>query len=74
MPVVSTRIIFLQEYDDLVYLGNTPDELADAISQALTEPANSPKRARRMALARNHSIGRSAQALASILDELSALR
>jgi glycosyltransferase involved in cell wall biosynthesis len=74
MPVVSTRIVFLQEYEDLVYLGSTPDELADAISQALTEPVNSPKRARRIALAREHSIGRSSQLLVSILDELSALR
>jgi hypothetical protein len=74
MPVVSTRIAFLQEYEDLVYLGSTPDELADAILQALTEAANSPKRARRIALAREHSIGRSAQILAAILDELSVLR
>jgi len=74
MPVVSTRIVFLQEYEDLVYLGSTPDELADAISQALTEPPNSPKRARRVAVARKHSIGRSAQILASILDELSVPR
>jgi hypothetical protein len=74
MPVVSTRIVFLEEYEDLVYLGSTPDELAEAISQALTEPPNSPKRARRVAVAREHSIGRSAQNLASVLDELSALR
>jgi glycosyltransferase involved in cell wall biosynthesis len=74
MPVVSTRIVFLQEYEDLVYLGSTPDELANAISQALMEPANSPKRARRIALAREHSIGQSAQILVSIFDELSVLR
>jgi hypothetical protein len=74
MPVVSTRIVFLQEYEDLVYLGSTPDELADAISQALTEPPNSPKRARRIALAREHSIDRSAQILSSILNELSNQR
>jgi hypothetical protein len=74
MPVVSTRIVFLQEYEDLVYLGSTPDELADAISQALREPADSPKRARRVALAQEYSIGRLAQILASIVDELSVLR
>jgi glycosyltransferase involved in cell wall biosynthesis len=73
MPVVSTPIVFLQEYHDLVYLGRTPDELEDAISQAFMEPADSPKRARRIAIAREHSMGRSAQILASILDELSAL-
>jgi glycosyltransferase involved in cell wall biosynthesis len=74
MPVVSTRIVFLREYEDLVYLGSTPDELADAISQALREPPNSPKRARRIALAREHSIDRSAKVLTSILDELSVPR
>ena len=73
MPVVSTPIVFLQEYADLVYLGSTPDELADAISQALMEPADSPKRARRIAVAREHSMGRSAQILASMLDELSSI-
>lgn len=71
MPVVSTRIVFLQEYEDLVYLGSTPDELSDAISRALREPADSPKRAGRIAVARDHSIERSAQILASLLDELS---
>jgi hypothetical protein len=74
MPVVSTPIVFLREYDDLVYLGSTPDELADAISEALMEPADSLKRAKRIAVAREHSIERSAQILASILDELSVQR
>jgi hypothetical protein len=74
IPVVSTRIVFLHEYEDIVYLGSTPDELADAISQALAEPADSPKRARRIAVAREHSMGRSAQILASMLDELTVIR
>ena len=72
MPVVSTRIVFLQEYEDLVYLGSTPDELSDAISRALREPADSPKRAGRIAVARDHSIERSAQILGVLLDELNA--
>jgi hypothetical protein len=73
MPVVSTPIVFLQEqeYKDLVYLGRTPEELADAISRALVEPVDSPKKAGRIAVAREHSIGRSARIMASILDELS---
>ena len=71
MPVVSTPIVFLQEYEDLVYLGRTPEELADSISRALVEPVDSPKRAGRIAVAREHSIGRSARIMASILDELS---
>jgi hypothetical protein len=73
MPVVSTPIVFLQEqeYKDLVYLGGTPEELADSISRALVEPVDSPKKAGRIAVAREHSIGRSARIMASILDELS---
>jgi hypothetical protein len=71
MPVVSTPIVFLQEYEDLVYLGRTPDELVDSISKALGEPVDSPKRAGRIAVAREHSIGQSARIMASILDELS---
>jgi hypothetical protein len=71
IPVVSTPIVFLQEYEDLVYLGRTPDELVDSISRALAEPVDSPKRAGRIAVAREHSIGQSARILASILDELS---
>jgi hypothetical protein len=72
MPVVSTPIVFLQEqeYKDLVYVGSTPGELADSISRALVEPVDSPKKARRIAVAREHSIGRSARIMASILDEL----
>jgi hypothetical protein len=68
MPVVSTPIVFLQEYDDLVYLGSTPDKLSEAVSQALMEPADSPKRAKRIAVAREHSIEGSARILASILE------
>jgi hypothetical protein len=71
MPVVSTPIVFLQEYEDLVYLGRTAEELADSISRALAEPVESPKKAGRIAVAREHSIGRSARIMASILDELS---
>jgi hypothetical protein len=74
LPVVSTPIVFLQEHKDLVYLGTTPEELVHAISLALTETVDSPNRARRIALARQHSVGSLAQILASIFDKLSALR
>jgi hypothetical protein len=73
LPVVSTPIVFLREYNELVYLGSTPDELSDAVSRALVEPADSPKRAKRIAVAREHSIEQSARILASILDELTGL-
>jgi hypothetical protein len=56
MPVVSTPIVAVREYGDLVYIGGTPEELAEATSLALKEPHDSSKRAKRMAVARSHSI------------------
>jgi glycosyltransferase involved in cell wall biosynthesis len=56
MPVVSTPIVYLRQYEDIVYLGSTADELAEAIIRALEEPFDSPKRAKRMAIAEEHSI------------------
>jgi glycosyltransferase involved in cell wall biosynthesis len=70
LPVVSTPITFLRELEDLVYLGSTPVELEDAISRALAEPDDSPKKALRFAVARKHSIEQSAQILSSLLGEL----
>jgi glycosyltransferase involved in cell wall biosynthesis len=56
IPVVSTPIACMSEYADLVYTGRTADELAEAVSRALSEGADSTKKARRMAVAREHSI------------------
>src|SRR6202035_4599704 len=63
LPVVSTSIVYLREFADLVYLGDTAEELDQAIRLALEEPADSPKRSKRMAIARNHSIEKLAQIL-----------
>lgn len=70
MPVVSTPIVFLREYEDLVYLGSTADELVATVLEALSEPPDSPKRARRIAVAREHSIEESARIIAIVLNEL----
>jgi hypothetical protein len=56
IPVVSTPVIHLWEYKDLVYLGDSPEELAAGVKAALNEPIDSPKRAARMAIARKHSL------------------
>ena len=69
MPVVSTPIVHLREYDSLVYVGATANELADAVSQALAESAESPKRAARMAVARKHSIENLARPISGVLEE-----
>jgi glycosyltransferase involved in cell wall biosynthesis len=69
IPVVSTPIVHLREYGDLVYLGATANELADAVSQALAEPVESPKRAARIAVARKHSIENLSRPISRLLEE-----
>lgn len=56
MPVVSTPMIHLWEYKDLIYFGDAAEELALAIEAALNEPFDSPKRAMRIEIARKHSL------------------
>lgn len=67
MPVVSTPLINLWEYEDLIYFGDTAEELASAIRAALNESPDSPKRQKRMAVARSHSIESLAQVLCQVL-------
>jgi hypothetical protein len=69
LPVVSTPISYLREYEDLVYIGKTAGELADAVARALAEPAESPKRLRRMTVAREHSVKNLSQAIATMLED-----
>lgn len=65
IPVVSTPVIHLWEYKNLIYFGDTAEELASAVKDALSEPANSPKRAARIEIARSHSL----ESLATVLQE-----
>jgi hypothetical protein len=67
LPVVSTPIIELWEFDDLVYLGDTAAELEQAVSWALQEPSDSPKRKRRIEIAKKHSIENLAETLKRVL-------
>jgi hypothetical protein len=67
LPVVATPLIHLREnYEDLVYLGETAEELERAIEAALHEPSDSPKRQKRKDVAEAHSV----EALARVLDEI----
>jgi Glycosyl transferases group 1 len=63
LPVVATPILELGRYEDLVYFGDTAEELARAVELALQEPRDSPKKRRRMEIAKGHTI----EALAEIL-------
>ena len=71
LPVVATPIDYLREpeFDGLVYLGSTAEELAKAISLALSEPADSPKKDKRMAVAQDHSVENLSPLLASVLEK-----
>jgi hypothetical protein len=63
LPVVSTPLIHLWQYKDLIYFGETAEELARAVEAALAEPKDSPRRAARVAIAREHSLESLALAL-----------
>jgi hypothetical protein len=67
LPVVATPILSLSEYKDLIYSGATSRELSDAVFRALEEPADSPKRLLRMAVARGHSTVAQGQQLEEVL-------
>ena len=67
IPVVSTPLVHLWEYQDLVYLGDTAVELAAGVQAALNEPADSPKRTARIEIARRHSLEHLATVLGQCL-------
>jgi hypothetical protein len=67
LPVVATPILELREFGDLVYFGDTAKELEQAVTLALQESPDSPKRRRRIEIAGNHSIENLADALSKAL-------
>ena len=66
-PIVGTPILSFRELGDLVYLGENAGELIRAVECALTEPPDSPKRARRKEIARDHSLENIAALLGRVL-------
>lgn len=67
LPVVSTPIVNLWEYSDIIYFGDDAEELSRAIQSALDEPADSPKKSARIAIAKEHSIEGLAECLHRVL-------
>jgi Glycosyl transferases group 1 len=67
LPVVATPLLHLREYKDLVYLGETAEELERAVEAALEEPLDSPKRQKRKGVAEAHSMEALGRILAGIL-------
>jgi hypothetical protein len=68
LPVVSTPVLSLTEYSDLIYFGDTPATFARAIEAALAEPASSPKRQKRTEVAFAHSTEALGERLDKVLD------
>jgi hypothetical protein len=69
LPVVGTPIAYLREFPELVYVGNTAEELSEAIRLALEEPEDSPKRKKRLLVASEHSIDNLSRILSPLLAE-----
>jgi hypothetical protein len=67
LPVVSTPILNLLDLRGEIYFGETADELGRAVSGALLEPLDSPKRTSRVEISRRHSIEKFAEALSRAL-------
>lgn len=67
LPVVSTPIVNLWEFSDMIYFGDDDVELTRAIELALCESADSPRKAKRIAIAQQNSIEALADVLLSIL-------
>jgi hypothetical protein len=67
LPVVSTPILEISEFKDLVYVGSTAEELSAAVARALEEPGDSPKRALRVEAARAHSTEAQGRRLEEVL-------
>jgi hypothetical protein len=55
------------EMKNEVYVGDTVGELTEAIESALSESAESPKRARRKTIAHEHSLENIAELLGRVL-------
>jgi hypothetical protein len=67
LPVVSASILNLLDLSGEIYFGDTADELGRAVSGALQEPLDSPKRTSRVEISRRHSIEKFAEALGRAL-------
>lgn len=70
IPAVATPILHLREpeFEGLIYLGETAEDLERAVEAALAEPQDSPKRQRRKEIAEAHSM----EAFGRLLEEIFA--
>jgi Glycosyl transferases group 1 len=55
IPIVSTPVLSVAEFSDIVYIADTPSEFVHATEEALAEPLTSRKRGLRVEAARAHS-------------------
>jgi hypothetical protein len=69
LPIASVPIVYVRDYPDLIYTGGNAQDLARAVKGALEEPLDSPKRLKRIALVKKHTINSMALILAPLVDE-----
>jgi glycosyltransferase involved in cell wall biosynthesis len=67
IPVVSTPLVHLWRYRDVVEFGDTAAEIQTAVERALAQDDAATRRQRRQAVAAEHSIERLAEALERVL-------
>jgi hypothetical protein len=70
LPVVSTPILEISKFKDLVYVGSSAKELSAAVGRALREPSDSSKRSLRTEVARAHSTEAQGRRLEEVLEFL----
>jgi hypothetical protein len=67
VPVVSTRVLSLTDFGDVMYFGDTNRDFIRAVEEALAEPPASSKREARKRIAREHSTQSLGMRLAEVL-------
>ena len=70
IPVVSTPVVSLGEFGDLVYFADTSDQFVRSVEHALAEPLASPKRRSRKGIALAHATGALGLRLRELIDAL----
>jgi hypothetical protein len=69
IPIVSTRVLSLAEFDKFIYFGDTPADFVRGVEEALSESLECDKRDVRRQVAREHSTEALGRRLERVLSE-----
>jgi teichuronic acid biosynthesis glycosyltransferase TuaH len=70
IPVVSTRVLSLAEFEELIYFGDTPADYVRGVEEALSESPECSKREVRRQVAQEHSTEALGRRLEEVLGEI----